>query len=491
MQATAHNRILAIVALVGVALFALLAAADSEAANCATGHAPNCKRKDYRDHSPDSSKAAAKARAKAKARRGKAHPTVAPIAEAVNVSLPVSSGNTGGSNSGGTTNGAPAVKGSPTKSTTPSTPSTPSTPVVTTPTEPTGVTKPVEEIIKPIEEVVGGAVGETCMTLAAIAQSNWAPSCWRPYSNSSPWNQTVSPTAPSTANSTAVVQRLASWGPAQNLMAGNSESGSDYYHPIYFATATDPVYRLEPTRKWGTSQIAGESIPIPAEARPADGGDAHMSVITPEGWEYDFWDVESKPANGGTLTFGWGGKTRIDGDGLGSNATAAHFGLAAGVIRAPELEAGHIDHALFMAVKCTDASTATVYPAAAGTSDACSSQEGISNANAPAMGARFVLQMSDAEIAALGVPSWKKTILTAMAHYGMFVGDAFGGESWGLQFESGSTYTSFGAEDRLASFARREGIPAWHGQYVFELNSGVPWQSKLRVVAPCYTERTC
>jgi hypothetical protein len=356
------------------------------------------------------------------------------------------------------------------------------------------IAKPVEEIVKPVEEIakpVEEAVGETCMSLAAIAQSYWAPSCWRPYSDSSPWNQPVGASAPATANSAAVVQRLTSWGPAQNLIAGNSESGGDYYHPIYFATASDPVYRLEATRHWGTSGIAGESIPIPAQARPADGGDAHMAVITPDGWEYDFWDVESKPENGGTLRFGWGGKTRIDGSGLGSNATAAHFGLAAGVIRAPELEAGHIDHALFMAVRCTDSSAATVYPAAAGTSDACTEQAGISNTNAPAMGSRFVLQMSGAEISALSVPQWKKTILTAMAHYGMYVGDAFGGQSWGLEFESGATYTSFGAEDRVAAFSRREGVPTWNGQYVFDLNSGVDWQSKLRVIAPCYTEGTC
>jgi hypothetical protein len=360
---------------------------------------------------------------------------------------------------------------------------------------------PAEEVVKPVEEdlapVEGGVkpgeegIGDTCVSIAAIAQANWAPSCWRPYSNSSPWNQPVSPNAPSSADSAAVVQRLTSWGPVQNLVGGNSESGSDYYHPVYFATTSDPAYTLEPTRPWGSSPIAGATIPIPAAARPADGADHHMAVVTPDGWEYDFWDVESKPENGGTLRFGWGGKTRIDGDGLGSNATAAHFGLAAGVIRAPELEAGHIDHALFMAVKCTDGAAATVYPAAPGTNDACTQQEGISNTNAPAMGSRFVLQMSEAEIAALAVPSWKKTILTAMAKYGMYVGDAFGGESWGLQFESGATYTSFGAEDPLASFARREGVPTWHGQYVFDINSGVDWRSKLRVVAPCYTERTC
>jgi hypothetical protein len=65
--------------------------------------------------------------------------------------------------------------------------------------------------------------------------------------------------------------------------------------------------------------------------------------------------------------------------------------------------------------------------------------------------------MADAEILALGAPRWKRTILYAMARYGMFVGDT-GGSPWDLEFESGSTYTSFRREDPLVDTARRAGI---------------------------------
>lgn len=475
MARKVHDRFFAIAAIAGIAISCLLfVGVQAQAATkCARAHGAACKRTDFRALS----KAKTKTKVRNKVKGGALHP-ISASPSAVDDAVAVS-GSPGSSN----VPSATSADGSSAEGTSESPPPA----SVANPPSESPAAEPVEPITKPVEE----AASDTCMSLAAIAQAYWAPSCWRPYSNTSPWNQQVSSSAPSSANSTAVVQRLTSWGPVQNLLAGNSESGSDYYHPIYFSTPTDPVYKLEATRNWGTSPISGQSIPIPAAARPADGGDAHMAVVTPDGWEYDFWDVESKPENGGVLRFGWGGKTPIDGDGLGSNATAAHFGLAAGVIRAPELEAGHIDHALFMAVKCTDSSAATVYPAAAGTADACTEQAGIPNANAPAMGSRFVLQMSDAEISALAVPSWKKTILTALAHYGMFVGDAFGGESWGLEFESGATYTSFGAEDKLAAFARREGVPTWRGQYVFDLNSGINWQSKLRVIASCYTERTC
>jgi hypothetical protein len=291
--------------------------------------------------------------------------------------------------------------------------------------------------------------------------------------------------------SSQVVARVASWGRAQDLLAGHAGSGSDYYHPIYFSTSSDPLFELRASERWGRAEIEGHRIRIPDAARPAAGGDRHMAVITEDGWEYDLWSVSSKPAGGGRLEFRWGGRTRIDGDGLGSNATAAHFGLAAGIIRAPELQAGHIAHALFMGVRCTAAKSQAVYPAAPGTGEPCSRGEVSSDEDAPPMGARFVLDMSAREIAALRVPGWKKTILTAMADYGLIVGDAIGSGSWGLQFESGSSYTSFGFEDPLAALARRHGLPAWNGMYVFKLHEGVDWASRLRLLHPCVTANTC
>ena len=65
----------------------------------------------------------------------------------------------------------------------------------------------------------------------------------------------------------------------------------------------------------------------------------------------------------GELVTAWGGRTRIDGDGLGSAAVAANFGTLAGLVRPEELEAGRIEHALFMTVPCVGevAGSDTVY----------------------------------------------------------------------------------------------------------------------------------
>jgi hypothetical protein len=210
--------------------------------------------------------------------------------------------------------------------------------------------------------------------------------------------------------------------------------------------------------------------------------------VEPDGWEYDFWQVKSKPSGGGTMTYTGGGRTRIDGDGLHSGATAALFGNLAGMIRAQELAAGHINHALFMVLKCVSTSTsfgfgttrggssAFVYPAFHGGA-------GCSSGSLPPLGARFRLAMSDAQIAALSVPGWKKTILTALAHYGGYVGDT-GGGGIGFMFESSQMYTSLGQPDPLAAFARAHGVPTFNGQFVFNMSSGVDWARFLRVVVP-------
>jgi hypothetical protein len=116
---------------------------------------------------------------------------------------------------------------------------------------------------------------------------------------------------------------------------------------------------------------------------------------------------------------------------------------------------------------------------------------GLSGANAPPMGSRFQLAMSDDQIAALPVPPWKKAILTAMAHYGMYFGDT-GGGAWGLQTESPATYTSFGQPDPIMTWAKTApGVTMWNGNWVLNLKDGVDWARYLRVVDPCVAQGTC
>ena len=311
---------------------------------------------------------------------------------------------------------------------------------------------------------------------------------WRPYASTSPFN-TSTAGATVVPNSQAIVEKALSFGLPGNLEAGGAETPNDWGHPTFFAQPGDPIYTLHATKE--TGPIEGMKIPIPSYARPAGGADGHMAVVTPDGWEYDFWQVHEKNPSTGVLTFSLGGRTRIDGDGLGSGATGADFGNLAGIIRAPELAAGSINHALFIVLKCaakgtsfgygttaTSYGSSYVYPAMHGGS-ACASED----PNLPPLGTRLMLEMSDAQIAALPVPSWKKTILTALAHYGGYIGDT-GGPGFGLEFESSATYTALGLPDPLVAFAAQNNLPTWEGAYVFNMASGADWAKYLRVLAP-------
>jgi hypothetical protein len=312
----------------------------------------------------------------------------------------------------------------------------------------------------------------------------WPSSSWRPYADSSPFNQLAAGQAVH-ENSAAIVSRVLSWG-IGNLI--NGAGTSDYGHPTYYSKASDPVFTLSPTGY--SPDVNGIKIPIPDATLPAGGSDHHMTIIAPDGWENDLWNVTAKPKGGGTLVFSTGGRTRIDGNGLLSNAVAARYGNLAGIIRAQELIEGKINHALFIVVKGCSSSTsfghgaktdgssksAFVYPAAAGAS-------AVSDANAPVCGTRFQLAMTDAQINALAVPVWKKTILTALAHYGGYVGDT-GGAGWGLQFESDATYTSYGQASPLAAFAQANKLAPFAGGYTFPVAAGVDWAQYLRVLVP-------
>jgi hypothetical protein len=308
------------------------------------------------------------------------------------------------------------------------------------------------------------------------------------YSSSSPFNTAV-PANPTVApNSDQIVQRLASLGPPAANSAGTAGTSMDWSHPVYFAKASDPVYTIHQTG-WANPDVEGRQIHIPVGAKPAGGDDASFSVVDTDGWEYDFWQAQAPSGNGGTFTANFAKRAPWDGNGLGTSGTpyqggitAAGFSNQAGVIRASEMKAGVINHALFMSVHGWNG---RVWPSAklSGTTGE------VTDPNAPAMGQHFWLDMTQAQIDALSVPEWQKIILRAMAKYGMYVGDN-GGSPWALQFESGDNYTSFGQPDPWIAYAQSQRITGSYNSsigrnvYYFNFKNAVDWGSKLKVLEP-------
>jgi len=337
-----------------------------------------------------------------------------------------------------------------------------------------------------------GDLGRTTCGSASVTQGlgnfgvgSWPGACWRPYADDSPFNQLLPRRPRLDPRSDAIVRRVTGWGEPAELRAGVAGTDGDWQHPIYYPDGNDPEFEVHCVEDWGTCEIEGMRVRIPDAAKPAAGSDGHLTVVDQDsGWEYDFWQVRRKPRGGGRLVISWGGRTRIEGDGLGSDANAAHYGSLAGIIRAEEMRRGRIDHALFMLVRCD--SGRKVYPAR-GLGLPCDRSAG-----APSQGTRFQLDMSPAEIDALRAPDWKKTILRAMADYGLYVGDTTGGTPWNIWFESGASYTSFGRRDPFVSFAREAGLRrSSDDTYYFDWASGIDWRRHLRVVDPCVAERSC
>ena len=165
----------------------------------------------------------------------------------------------------------------------------------------------------------------------------------------------------------------------------------------------------------------------------------------------------------------------------GGDAEAADLGLAGGLIRAPELAAGRIEHALAITAECVQPDD--VWPApSTGHGDAVCDGGHVG----PHLGTLLQLNMTDAEIAATHAPAWQQAVMKAMSHYGMYVVDTNGAGNPELALikEDDTSFESFGYEGQTSAFV--------HSLGGTEHLAGVPISvSRLRVIAPCVPRGTC
>ena len=336
----------------------------------------------------------------------------------------------------------------------------------------------------------------------SFSSVNFPSGCWRPYSSSSPFNRPL-PADPTIApDSGSIIANLtannANFEGGATQFAFTSDDGRD---GVYYARTSDPVVSIHCTYYWGPGtctgadkvNIDGQQIHIPAGAMPQDNGsDQHMSVIDQtNNVEYDF-EHATWSADHHTLNVWAGAEIPAGanlGTGLGGGGTAAGFSTVAGLITAPELASGAINHALVINVPCT---TGSVYPAAGANGLPCSQMPAHNpTGTATPLGTLFQLNMTDAQIANSGAPAWQKTIMTAMAHYGMYVNDTDGIDNIELEAESDVSYTSLGGQPLMTNFIKTHG-----GSYYAPLNrwilSGrtIPL-NRLRVVSTCWAQGTC
>jgi hypothetical protein len=333
--------------------------------------------------------------------------------------------------------------------------------------------------------------GPDCaLELGDYSGSSWPPACVPFYASSSFFN-TPLPATPTVASNSATIMSF--YASSYNgfigmgtLNVGDPNSTSVYGHPIYFGRAQDPVFTLHclNSAMWGTCSIEGALVHIPDGAQPAGGTDGHLGVIDQtNGNEYDMWQAQRTAIDGGSLDCTYGGMSPFVGPGFTvgtGDATASHAALAAGLIRSEELIAGKIDHVLFGTVACCNGTTVGASKTYGGICDTM-----CANGQGGALGQVYMLDMTDAEIHALGKSPAGTAILEAMAHYGIVDGDE---NAWGFLLNAVTpsvSRTSVGGTDPIVAWAQAQGLPSdGSGGYTIDYGSGIDWATKLVALAP-------
>jgi hypothetical protein len=321
--------------------------------------------------------------------------------------------------------------------------------------------------------VLGVSAGVIAVAVPGVAQTPTG----RPYSASSPFNTPVGPNPTVLPNSATLVAESMPRGKPSPLSTGRSES-NNYDHPVYQSTSADPLVTLSVPGK----AINGKRINVPAYAQPAGGGDGHLGIVAPDGYEYDLWQARRVSATTISARIAYRQKTAGPGittpqlqrrDRSYGGGVAAGWGLRAGMIRAAEMRAGKIDHALFVVV--SHGGPGFVYPSSA--------SDGTGNPDGPKMGQRYWLDLSDAAIDATPAPAWEKTIAKAVHDYGAYFGDT-GGDGFGFMLESSTPYAASGRPNPWDAYWPGQGVrknPQWG--YTATPTSTEIW-SHLRAIAP-------
>jgi len=254
-----------------------------------------------------------------------------------------------------------------------------------------------------------------------------------------------------------------------------------YSSPVYTADASTPVKQVAfnncQNKTYPEPALLAQwsAVPIPANAAPADGTDAEMTVYQPSTdtlWE--FWVARN---SNGQWAACWGGRMNnvSTSDGIfpfpyGTTATGLPF--IGGQITAEELERGEIRHAIGISLVETEAATIFSWPA--------KRSDGVNPQNLPNRipeGLRFRLDPA-IDVDTLPMTTAGKIIAKAAQTYGFVVWDKAGAIS--LRVQNPKSYTTLGLTNPYTvlfagkpSYAVLDGLP-WDRLQFLPMNYGKP-----------------
>jgi hypothetical protein len=252
----------------------------------------------------------------------------------------------------------------------------------------------------------------------------------RPYSDDSPWNLKIGPKPVFDPNSDMYIAQFhGPFGANPNM----------YAKPVYEVSQSTPRKSVIVSRWYsnvinnGTKLIRQRevtvTIPIPDNAVPAKGRDAHIILWDPKtGDEWGFWQAEPQRDGTWVVRNGYHYNTNWKGvPPVGFLSRGAGLPYLAGLIRPWELEQGRIEHAIAFAVNYP--SRFHIYPA--------TRSDGKGLPPDLPVGARLQLDptLTDKDFQGWGLSREGQVIAKALQEYGMILTDGGGHPKISIEYE--------------------------------------------------------
>ena len=295
------------------------------------------------------------------------------------------------------------------------------------------------------------------------------------------------------SNSTAMVTSLYN---SYGFNLGNLYEGlpPDNTFPTYYTSTNAPVFNVYCDAGCGSGSPL--SVRITNGATASSGSDHHLDVINlSTGVETLIGQFNetgpgtggtSNPVyNGGTIYAGYAGVCTLTafasfGNACQNGGTGSKLPSQPLVVDPREVNAGAVNHTIFIATGCS--STSYVFPAGA--------SDGLCGANGPKYGERLWLDLTQAQINALGNNACITTILINMHKYGWMIADNNGGGSAiNIQAVGPTSFTLWGLTNPWTTFwTNCTGSPS--GNALTIPTTGIT-QSNIHVLGVCVNEGNC
>ncbi len=321
--------------------------------------------------------------------------------------------------------------------------------------------------------------------------SYWPKAGWNPGDDNNVFVKQL-PLAPRLhTNSTAIATEIYNGSSIAYGLGGGPGHASanpttyDYHLPCYFAKEADQLYTIVSNNRYGTWPYQNTQIRCPSTAEAVTGTDRHLTVVQPDGVTWNFWETYINHSTR-RIDLTWGGPGKLYG-GITQKpgSIAAETQPIVGLLHPQELRDGLIPHALQCVVRKmpndpVTGRTAYVYPAVKGAS-------GGGPANSAWCGMRLKLAYSEADIVALSVDPWQKTILRCLRDYGTIITDTGGYQLFRMM--SYRNWTTLGYDNPWATFhaeritAGDSNLSISGGERLFQFRNGITFDStRLQVV---------